>query len=754
MTIPSATFTPADDYQKALDRAAAAWGIDPGYWDIWGSWHVTTPHVQREILTAMGVGAQTLDGLNRALEERLWKEWNSLAPKVLVVSENADPAEVSLRLPMALEDRALRVELEWEDGWRGAVEHQLTELETARTAELRGQRFVEKRLPLTASPLGYHNLRLSVAPNGPASLNSQTRLIVTPDRAYLPSELEQNGRRAGLNVSLYGVRSARNWGCGDFTDLDQLASWVGRKVRGSFLALNPLHAIPNRQPFNTSPYLPTSIFYRNPIYLDVERIEDLAGSTWARALLDQSSVQAEIQALNSSEFVEYERVYRLKKVFLKLAFRAFGAHLRDDTPRARAFRAYVEAEGDLLHRFAVYSALDEWLHAKDPNLWTWDNWPPQFRDPDSEAVGSFASHHHRAVLFYKYVQWQVELQLSAAQQAARDNGLSIGLFHDVALATDRCGGDLWAHRRFFVSDCRVGAPPDDFSPQGQDWSFPPPASETHWEDGYQLFRESIRHCCAHGGALRIDHVMRFFRLFWIPAGREATEGTYVRDRHEDLVRILALESVRNKVLVIGEDLGTVEPGVRDILARFGILSYRLFYFERDQSGALHPPGDYPAQALVSSTTHDLPTLAGFWAGRDIESRRETGVLPDAEACRRAYAQRDEEKQAMLDALHSAGLLPDWVSRSAKDLKELTGELHNAVTGFLASTPSMLLALNQEDLTKETEQQNLPGTTHQYPNWRRKMRYTIEELETSEEVNNFAGMFRNWLDQSGRVDSGE
>ncbi|MCP5114999.1 MAG: 4-alpha-glucanotransferase, partial [bacterium] len=311
-------------------------------------------------------------------------------------------------------------------------------------------------------------------------------------------ELEAGGRRAGLNVSLYGIRSARSWGCGDFSDLERLTGWVGREVHGSFVGLNPLHAIPNRQPFNTSPYLPNSIFYRNPIYLDIERIEDIADSAGARRLRSLPAVKAEINALNDSEFVEYERVHRLKKVFLKLAFRAFLEKSRDDGPRARAFHAYVDQEGDLLHRYAVHCCLDEWLHNREPDVWTWDNWPEEYRDPESDAVQRFAREHSRGVLFHKYVQWQIELQLAAAQQAARDNGLSIGLFHDLALATDRCGGDLWAHRRFFVSGCRVGAPPDDFSPKGQDWSFSPPAANAHWENGYQLFRESIRHCCNHG----------------------------------------------------------------------------------------------------------------------------------------------------------------------------------------------------------------------------------------------------------------
>ncbi len=746
MNAPSVTFKRFEDYPQALERAAALWGIQSEYWDIWGNRHATSAEVQQAILTSMGVAAGTLEELNRAIEGRLWNEWSSLTPLTVVIGEKG---AIPIRVPAALADRQIRLDLAWEDGRRDNIRSSLAELKTTATANLRGQQFIEKQLALPVVPLGYHSLRGSMEYPG-GKLESSTNLIGTPELAYCPPELAKGGKRAGLNVSLYGLRSERNWGCGDFSDLDRLSGWVAERLGGSFVVLNPLHAIHNRQPFNTSPYLPNSIFYQNLIYLDIERIEDYNRSDWARRLRASSTIAAEIAALNSSEFVEYERIARLKTAFLKLAFRRFLPEYRIESHRGRAFQEFIDAEGELLDRYATYCALDEWLHRRNPNVWTWPQWPSEYRDPTLDAVRQFAAKHWRAVLFYKYVQWQIDSQLARSQAAAREKGLMIGLFHDLALATDRYGSDLWAHRGFFVPGCRVGAPPDSFSPRGQDWSFPPPNKERHREDGYRLFRESICKSCRHGGALRIDHVMRFFRLFWIPPGKEAIEGTYVLDHHEDLVRILALESVRNRVVIVGEDLGTVDPDTRKSLAQFGILSYRLFYFERKNDGTLRPPREYPAQALVSSTTHDLPTLAGFWQSRDIESRRDAGVFPDPSAYHAALQARRQDKQAMLDSLHGLGLLPSYVPRDAGQLPELTGELHNAIIGFLASTPSMLLALNQEDLTKEPEQQNLPGTTEQYPNWRRKMRYSIEELETAGTVENFASMFRHWLAKTGRA----
>ena len=325
--------------------------------------------------------------------------------------------------------------------------------------------------------------------------------------------------------------------------------------------------------------------------------------------------------------------------------------------------------------------------------------------------------------------------------------MSIGLYHDIAVAVDSAGADLWAHRAFYLNGCRVGAPPDDFSPKGQDWGFPPPNPEAHLADGYQLYRESVRKIMSGGGALRLDHVMRLFRLFWIPEGMEAAQGAYVRDRAEELMHILALESVRSHNIVIGEDLGTVTDEIRDMLARFRILSYRLFYFEKHPDGSFKHSYEYPRQALVSSTTHDLGTLAGFWQSRDIEARKAAGLADEA-GYRQQLSDRHREKQQMLDVLHQEHLLPADYESNAEHLPFLNGELHNAVIGFLAQVPSVFLLLNQEDLTLETEQQNVPGSTAQYPNWQRKMRLSIEDLQSGK-ASATAAMFRDQLTRTGR-----
>jgi 4-alpha-glucanotransferase len=735
------------DHRELLKELAEARGVEPGYWDINGVWHETTDELRRAILESMGVRCGSAAELEASLAAEERDSWMRLGPAVCVVTQG-EPVAVFVSVEEPYAYAYLNAMVTYEDGARFRVQFNLSEWPTVAEKTIGGARWVRKRLEFgVAAPPGYHNISWELAGE---AIAEDTALIVCPEKAYLPPALEQGERRAGLAVSLWGVRSRTTWGCGDFTALRRLIDWVVDAIGGAYIALNPLQAIHNRQPFNTSPYLPNSISYRNFLYLDIDAIREVGASEAAQRLRHDPATVREIEELNNAEFVEYERVAALKQRFLLLAFDWFMEHeYPGNSARAAAFREYVAREGQLLDRFALYSALDAYLHERNPNWWVWTDWPAEYQDPESEAVVRFGEQHRREILFYKFVQWLVDEQAGAAQAYALKRGMEIGLFHDLPLATDRCGFELWANREFYVSGCRVGAPPDDFSPKGQDWSFPPPNTVAHRRNGYRLFAESIAKAARHGGALRIDHVMRLFRLYWIPEGFDATQGTYVRDFAEDLLRVVALESHRHRVLIVGEDLGTVEPFMRESLARHGILSYRLLYFEKHADGRFKQPGEYPAQALVSSTTHDLPTLAGFWSGIDIETRFALGLLGDEQARQQVSQERARDKRALFEALQVAGLLPEGYPAAAAEGAELSGELHSAITGFLASTPCLLMTLNQEDLTKEPLQQNLPGTTWQYPNWRRKMRYTLEELDELPIARDYARMLDDWLRRTGR-----
>ena len=734
---------PAETFEQLLDRAARLHGIDPEFWDIWGQRHIVPPATKKALLRGMGLQVEDAAGLSRSLAELERREWSRLLPPSIVTGESD---AVVLTVSVAAENVGERAvfTVKPERGPETRFEFNLWELPQTGSAEMEGRTWLrrEVRLPVRL-PLGYHDISVTAG-----AATATVRYIVTPERAWTHPHLGRGGRAAGLSLSLYGVRSERNWGCGDFGDLPEVIDWAIGDLEVSFVGLNPLHAIHNRRPFNTSPYLPNCTYYQNFIYLDVEGVEDFTSSRRARACRQSRAVVREIDDLRETPFVEYERVSALKLRILKLAFVQFLREWRRGFARGREFDAYLRREGLLLERFALYCALDEYLHRQNPDLWVWPQWPAAYQDPESPETQAFRKKHWRSVMFYQYLQWQIDIQLRRAQQRARDRHMSIGLYHDLALATDRFGSDLWANRSFFVTGCGVGAPPDDFAPQGQDWAFPPPDARRHREDGYRLFADSIRRNCRHGGALRIDHVMRLFRLYWIPGGSDATCGAYVRETSDDFIRVLALESVRNQVVVVGEDLGTVEPEVREKLARFGVLSYRLFYFEKRPDGSFRHNDEYPRHALVSSTTHDLPTLAGFWAGTDIQARREAGILDDA-GQRAQMEGRAREKQKMLDVLFEQGMMRSDLPRDAAAYPELTGELHHAIVGYLAMTPSQLLAINQEDLTKERAQQNLPATTWQYPNWGRKMRFSTQDLKSNPEARGYTAMFRNWIGASGR-----
>jgi 4-alpha-glucanotransferase len=740
MGVPQVTFEKSTSYEDALSRAASECGIDREYWDIFHHRHEIAADSISRILIALRWDISSVEKIDEQRLHLFLENITSILAKTLVISESEKSVHLTLPFPTN-GSIGFRLALEGGETLAGAID--AAHLREVRQVVLgdRSWSTVEWPLP-NETLLGYHNLTLTV--NGESTPG--THLTVCPDRAYLPRKLEQGGKTAGFNVALYGLRSGRNWGCGDFTDLRAVVEWAHDELGFNLLGLNPLHALHNRVPYNTSPYLPLSIYYKNLIYVDIERVPEFESSHCAQGLLRSPRIQKKIDSARQAEFVEYEEVASLKGRFLKLLYREFAR--RKDPQRTRAFADYCVCEGDLLDKFALYCALDEILHKQDRRRWTWRDWPEEYQSADSAAAREFARCHTRTVEFYKYVQFVIDEQLCAAQRHAKACGMEIGLYHDLAVATDSCGADLWAHRNFFVNGCRVGAPPDDFSPNGQDWSFPPPDARVHRDSGYRLYRASIRKIVAHGGALRIDHVMRLFRLFWIPNGLEARDGAYVRDYAIDLMRILALESVRAENIIIGEDLGTVTDEIRDMLSRFRILSYRLFYFEKhSREGAFRASAEYPRQALVSSATHDLPTLAGFWLARDIEARRAAG-LADEQGYRDQMHDRRREKQGMLDALHAEHLLPEHFERNAENVPDLNGDLHNAIVGFLARMPSMILLLNHEDFTKETDQQNLPGSTAEYPNWRRKMKVAIEDLRSGA-AQPFARMFRDQLRRSGR-----
>ena len=746
--------------QKSLiDKLAVSHGIESQYIDNWGRIRSTSLETKKKLLKAMGIpvnSKQAEDGMHGAVS---WKNAHHIAQPSIVARIDNPPKQLFFQIPFgtdetSLDELTVSLDVQNERGEITKTTYRREDLSLLGVVDVGGSVSSRFGLPFPVlNSIGYYQFKLSVI-KGNYKKSQRIQVAMYPIRAFIPTALQGDGRTAGISLSLYGVRSERNWGVGDFGDLKDIVDWVSEDLHGNIIGLNPLHATYNRRPFNVSPYLPISKFYRNYIYLDIPSLKDYRDCDVAKKTVQSPQTQELLLRLRMSKKVEYEEVGALKMKILKQLFEYFlEKHWITQgrkTSRGEELEKFIEREGMLLENFATFCALDAFMHEKDPEVWIWPQWPQEFHRPDTEAVRRFRNKHWKEILFYKYLQWQLEKQLLDVQNYAKSQGMCIGLYHDLALAIDRYGADFWAYQDCYFSELRVGAPPDAFSQNGQDWGFPPANMNRLRERNYDLFVEEIRKNCFAGGALRIDHAMRFFHLYCIPSDESPHNGAYVSQPYEDLIGILLLESVRNQVVIIGEDLGTVPQYIRDKLGEAGILTYKLLYFEKDEHDNFLHPQDYPELALVTVATHDLPTFVGYWTDQDMAVRDEAGLFSDRKAIDQAISERKADKEKFLRMSNALDLTEAKFEKSVDLFSHVTGDLHNAVVGWLAQTPCKLFVLAQEDLLKDVNQQNFPGTTAEYPNWSLKMKYSVEELFTLDETKSFSEMFRNWVHRSGRT----
>ncbi len=565
-------------------------------------------------------------------------------------------------------------------------------------------------MPLPAQPPGYHNLHLL----GEGA--SEAALIVAPPQCFFPSERKY----WGVAAQLYAVRSERDWGMGDFGDLSRLSAWVAGQG-ASFVGVNPLHALFLDTPEDASPYSPSSRLFLNPLYLDVTSVPDFAECGAARDMLRGPGVAGALRTVRGAELVDYTLVSRTKLSVLEALYKHFRKnHLPFGDTRAKSFRDYCARAGRALDDFAVFQALSEMLGTHD-----WRRWPDAFRDPRGEDTARFAAAQDERLSFFRYLQWQSDAQLGAAARIGREKGLALGLYKDLAVSVGAASADHWANRTAFLSDLRIGAPPDPFNEKGQEWGVVPLNPFALKAQAYAHFRALLAANMRHAGVLRVDHVMGWQRLFVIPEGSPATEGVYLRYPLEDFLAIAALESRRNECALVGEDLGTVPEGFRERMASANVLSCRVFYFEQD-GGRFRDPGEFPRQATVSVATHDLATLRGYWTADDIAIKARLGIFRSVDEETRAREDRARDKRLLLEALARAGLLPEGIDRAAD--VAWSQAISDALHVYLARTPSVLLALQLDDILGEQVQVNLPGTSSEYPNWRRRHSVTLEAME--------------------------
>ena len=694
-----------------LEKLATLHGVEPGYHDVFGNWHAPSEAAQRALLAAMGVEVSSGPAIEAALRAHEDECWSRVLPAVAVLRAGELRAGLRIQLREASLARSLAWRICEEDG--GHREERIDPLALARIGVFeRGPLHVHAfTLPLpTDLAEGYH--RIAVLEGG-APLGEAT-LVVAPQHCYLPRAIEEGERVWGSTVQLYGLRSARNAGIGDYVDLrDCAAAWGERGA--ALLGTNPLHAIATRDPGHASPYSPSSRLFVNPLYLAVDAMEDFRELSAADPGLARSWGE-QCESLRATDEVDYARVAGAKRaMFEKLHGHFAKEHVARATRRARAFAQFREARGQALRRHALHQALEE-FHGS-----AWRDWPAQHRDPASEAVQRFAAERSERIGLHEYLQWQADLQLAEAQACCRELGMPVGLYADLAISIGGDGSEAWANQGLYALGVSVGAPPDEFNPQGQDWGLPPLAPERLRESAYAPLIATLRANMARAGALRIDHVMGLARLYWVPAGMKAADGAYVRYPIDEMLGIVALESKRHRCLVIGEDLGTVAESLRRELDRAEVLSYRLLMFERD-AGAFRPPSSYPRRALVAWSTHDLPTLAGWWQDEDLRTRGALGML-GADALAAQKGERRAARAALLEALAREGLVDGATSPDGA----LADDVAFAVQVFLAKTPSAVMVVQMEDVLGVAQQANLPGTVDGHPNWKRKLPVPVEGL---------------------------
>jgi 4-alpha-glucanotransferase len=568
-------------------------------------------------------------------------------------------------------------------------------------------------------PLGYH--RLEVEADG---INACADLIVAPDRCYLPAELGPGSRSWGLSCQLYGLRSERNWGIGDFTDLATLARAAGR-CTASVVGINPLHALFAAEPRHISPYSPSSRTHLDYLYIDVTAVPGFAEDEAIRELTGGQWFGGTHWAARAADFIDYGAVAACKRSVLEALFRRFrslelGANGTATSIMGQAFREFQQSAGQSLADFAVFEALHE-HHFREKRQFSWHSWPAPMRDPRSPQVAAFAAAHRDRV---------------------EEAGLSIGLYRDLAVGADPNGAEAWADQELVAPGASIGAPPDALSRSGQNWGLAPVNPLVLRRQGFAPFIAALRANMRYAGILRLDHVMSLNRLYWIPSGMEAKSGAYVNYPFKELIRLVALESWRQACAVVGEDLGTVPDGFRDTMRSAHILSYRIFVFERKCDGTFVPPTQYPALAAASAATHDIATLKGFWLGTDILWRHRLGLYPDRHAQEAEAAERHRDRSLLVAALVREGLIaPAQIGEFLPEGSEpvYTTELAGAIFAYLGRSRARLMLVQLEDVLSEAEQANLPGTTEAHPNWRRRLCRSLEEIDRGDELHRVAAL---------------
>lgn len=693
-----------------LQRLANAYGVSTEFWGYDGKQKIVSTETLIKVLHAMGVENITDATIDTEIERRETQHWRRTLPAV-VVARNSSETRVEVHLPHG---DAVHVAVEFETGgW----------LELNQCDDFTAPREIDGVLTGQASfivpaglELGYHKLHAYINDGTDSASEWITKLIVVPTRLPAIDALYRaDGKRSwGMMEQLYSVRSRDSWGIGDLHDLAETCAIFGG-MGADFVLINPLHAAQPTGKITPSPYLPATRRFFNPIYIRPEDILETAYLPAAeRSLVEWAGEKVKLLSLKNVH-IDRDASWKAKKEALEVIFRAPRSYARESE-----FNKFKELEGQGLADFALWCAIFEKYDGKIPL---------QLQEINSVEVNQERRELAERIEFWAWLQWIVDQQLAAAQETAKKAGMRYGICHDLAVGVHPRGSDVWSIPYAFATGVSVGAPADMYNQQGQNWSQPPWNPATLEELGYAPVRDMARTVLRHAGALRIDHVMGLFRLWWIPEGNAAKDGTYVRFNHEAMVGVLLLEAYRAGAVLVGEDLGTVEPWVRDYLNERGILGTSVFWFEKEADGTLLHADHYRQGVLATVDTHDLPPVAGYLAEEHVDLRASLGLLEMPEAEVRAEARH--ERNQMIERLKEYGLLS--VENISAEAMPSEREIIEAMHCYIARTPALLLGVSLTDAVGERRAQNQPGTDEEYPNWKVPLADGTEEVVLVEDL---------------------
>jgi 4-alpha-glucanotransferase len=720
-----------------IERLARLRGVGDAYHDYRGELRYFTPETKIAILRAMDSPVDDAPALAEQLGRLENEHWRALLPAVAASNGNRVGVDLNITARDFGSSLIWTVRLESQEQRTGT--HSTADCPELWRGEVGGSLITRRRFELPVDlPPGRHELEVRIG----AGAASRCALVISPAKCFEPPAIREGRRLWGVSVQLYTVRSRENWGIGDFGDLKGLIRWLAPRGAG-FIGLNPLHALALADPAQASPYSASNRHFLNVLYIAVPAVPEYQESGAVRSRVAEAAFISRLQALRDAPLVDYRGVAAVKLEILEHLFQEFrNRHLALGTERAAAFASFVAAGGAPLELHARFDALDEHLCAAQGTASGWLSWPAQFRDPQGPATAQFAAQNAPRIDFHLYLQWLAHEQLTEAQALARDLHMPIGLYGDYAVGTHPSGSETWVDQTAFRLGAEIGAPPDAMALKGQGWGLPPPDPTVMESDALQGFSRLIRDNMRYYGALRLDHVMSLFRLWWVPAGRLPTEGAYVHYPLHQLLTVLALASAERACLVVGEDLGVVPDEMRRAMPAFGLYHYKVTLFEKD-GGRFRAPREFVREALATVTTHDMPTLRSFWDGRDIDLRRSLNLYPSAELEAIIREARAEDRKALLEALDLEGLKPH---APASPDDPFTPELAHALHLYLARSSAALAAVQIEDLLGMEEPVNVPGTYREYPNWQRKLSEDLEDMAMRRD-------FDGWFEDLTRARAG-